>query len=303
MTGLSLGSFYQAKGLSVQILEKSHAYGGRMATRRTNFGTFDHGAQFIHMKPNSDFIWKKDWDEKGFLSLWFVDTSGGEYFVCHSGINQLSKEVPNPGEIIFKERITKVKKDKGEWILYTEANLEYRTKGLVFTAPLPQSLQILRDSEIDYPKHLDEIVYNKAIVALFSFEEELIPGRENKFQTNLSNNIRSLALQSSKLEASPIRYTMVMSPEFSELHFEKEEEEIRKALESEFAMVFSKNLPKEKLQIKKWRYSEPKKKADSPYSLISASPLLVLAGDAFGGGSILGAIRSAEAVYKDWPLD
>ena len=37
-------------GHRVTVLEKSHTVGGRMATRNSAFGTFDHGAQYFTVR-------------------------------------------------------------------------------------------------------------------------------------------------------------------------------------------------------------------------------------------------------------
>ena len=38
-------------GHRVSVFEKSHTLGGRMATRNSPFGTFDHGAQYFTVRP------------------------------------------------------------------------------------------------------------------------------------------------------------------------------------------------------------------------------------------------------------
>lgn len=48
LSGLIVGARLNAAGRDVTVFDKSRGLGGRLATRRTDFGTFDHGAPVAH---------------------------------------------------------------------------------------------------------------------------------------------------------------------------------------------------------------------------------------------------------------
>ncbi|MFM9880098.1 MAG: NAD(P)/FAD-dependent oxidoreductase [Burkholderiaceae bacterium] len=50
MAGITCARTLMQAGHSVSVFEKSRQAGGRMATRQTNFGTFDHGAQYFTVR-------------------------------------------------------------------------------------------------------------------------------------------------------------------------------------------------------------------------------------------------------------
>ncbi|MDP2697725.1 NAD(P)/FAD-dependent oxidoreductase [Thalassospira sp.] len=50
MTGLKAASSLNRAGFSVTVFEKRHSLGGRLATRRTELGMFNHGAQYVTAK-------------------------------------------------------------------------------------------------------------------------------------------------------------------------------------------------------------------------------------------------------------
>ena len=50
MAGVSCARQLAQAGWSVTLLDKSRGWGGRMATRKTEFGSFDHGAQYFTMR-------------------------------------------------------------------------------------------------------------------------------------------------------------------------------------------------------------------------------------------------------------
>jgi predicted NAD/FAD-dependent oxidoreductase len=73
-------------------------------------------------------------------------------------------------------------------------------------------------------------------------------------------------------------------------HFKKSEEEILKATENLLKQRFpQKNILS--LQIKKWRYAQPDQTWSQPFE--NPAEGLYLAGDAFGGPSLNGAIKSS----------
>lgn len=50
MAGISCARTLAQAGHAVTVFEKSRSCGGRMATRQTNFGSFDHGAQYFTVR-------------------------------------------------------------------------------------------------------------------------------------------------------------------------------------------------------------------------------------------------------------
>ena len=47
MAGIACARTLVQAGCQVTLIEKSRGFGGRMSTRRTEFGGFDHGAQYF----------------------------------------------------------------------------------------------------------------------------------------------------------------------------------------------------------------------------------------------------------------
>jgi renalase len=50
MAGIACARTLVQAGHQVTVFEKSRGYGGRMATRSSPFGTFDHGAQYFTVR-------------------------------------------------------------------------------------------------------------------------------------------------------------------------------------------------------------------------------------------------------------
>ena len=55
MAGITAARTLLKAGHRVTIFEKSHGAGGRMASRNTPYGSFDHGTQYFTVR-NPDFL-------------------------------------------------------------------------------------------------------------------------------------------------------------------------------------------------------------------------------------------------------
>jgi hypothetical protein len=70
ITGLNAACILHLAGLDVHVFEKSRGLGGRLATRRSDFGIFNHGAQFATAR-HPDFIkYLKMAQQKGAAEQW-----------------------------------------------------------------------------------------------------------------------------------------------------------------------------------------------------------------------------------------
>lgn len=84
MAGLILANTLHQAGHAVTLYEKSRGFGGRMTTRRTENGTFDHGAPFFTVR-DADFIHAvADWKEQGLVQAW----SGRLHWIGRRGDQQ-----------------------------------------------------------------------------------------------------------------------------------------------------------------------------------------------------------------------
>lgn len=298
LSGLYLARKLQQQGQSVLIIEKSRAVGGRMATRRVGDATFDHGAQFYKAHHNSFF-------PDSMIKEWFIE-GDRSYFVTPGGINKLAKSMSLGLEILFNEKVTHI--TQGQVIkVHTDLQNEHEAYKIYITAPLPQGLAILMDSKIEYPKALSEIKYAKALVGLFQIDSKNSVLHDFKYQQQISDRIFSVANQASKKVSSVLAYTVTMSADFSELHFENDETFVLNELEGEFHKFIHQQLKInqsdyqiELKQLKKWRFSHPIKNYFQPYFKLGDQKNIFLVGDAFGGASLSGALASVDGVLSTY---
>lgn len=295
IAGLAIGSLLRqlAPQNEVLLLEKSRGVGGRIATRRTDRGKFDHGAQFYTQnEPIGKF--HRKWQSEGLVEEWFRSESGPKY-VCRSGMTAIAKNLAADLPIELEMRAVRVSLVSGRgWEVEIESHAAVMGDRVILTAPMPQNLEILDRSGIPVTNTFRDVKYAKAIVLMFEGINSSDRDGEFGFRESINENIFSIANQFKKRVHSAPSWTVVMTPSFSDRVFEKSDDEILSLAISE-VIAIEPGLTYEKIQLKKWRYSHPLSFAcdkDNPmFSEVSEG--LFLAGDSFGGASVAGAVASA----------
>ena len=292
LTGLNLARELQQATPSLQVLiaEKSKSCGGRMATRRVDESRYDHGAQFIKTSPGLQKLfefWRQENVLKKFPSELFKAYCGP------SGMTELAKKLAASLNISYNLKIQKLQKQRDHWRVSLKEGEPLDAGQVVLTCPLPQSLEILNQSGISFAADLVNIPYQKAVALLLRFDTELEP--EMIYAENVDENIFSICSQQAKGLAKQPDYTFVMQEAWTNTHFDRLDDEIAQAARA----VVSQKFPRQNilnLQVKKWRYAQPTKIWNQPYE--NPAPHLFLAGDAFGGASLNGALKSSNSLAE-----
>ncbi|MBC7421176.1 MAG: FAD-dependent oxidoreductase [Bdellovibrio sp.] len=297
LSGLTIANLLTEVGVSSVLFEKSKSVGGRMATRRDATCTFDHGAQFFYENAEEDFFWQTRWQKNMTSKPWFSDQQKN-YFCGVKGMTSLAKDLALKQNIFFNEKVVSLETFEAETEVHCESGNSFRVSAVILTSPLPQSLDILRSSKIEYPKNLEIIQYAKGLVGLFQIEGASL-------DINLlypKGAIFSIASNLAKGISQNEALTVVMNAEFSELYFNEQDQVILELIESELLKVLEKNIQIQAKQLKKWKYSHPLSIYQEKFLFLS-NKKIILAGDAFGGGSLNGAVRSARAVFEKFYQD
>ncbi len=207
----------------------------------------------------------------------------------------LAKDLAEGQNLQMNEKVISLKHSENGIQISCESGWVVAAQKVVLTCPLPQNLQILNTSQISYPESLKNISYGPAIVGLFELEVD-----KNNFKFNLlrpESSIITIANNQAKGISKNLALTVVMNDLWSEKNFNVEDSVILQKVETELINYFKNGCKVKKAQLKKWRYSQPKETYPEAFVKLEAG-LIYLAGDAFGGGSIAGAVRSAKAVFS-----
>lgn len=304
ISGLVTAQRLKSIGHQVLILEKSKGLGGRIATRRDGECAYDHGAQFYKLKPGQTHQLDEYWTGNNVSHTWF-ERDGIKYKCSANGLTSLVKSIAEKSEIVFSEKVIQIKenlspaKEEKHIELICDSGQIYLARHCFITSPLPQTREILKTSQINYPADLNTIDYAPALVGLFEVESEASSIVNLSYKQDVGPDIFSISNQLSKKVSSKLAFTVVMQPIWSQNNFDKPEADTL----IEVAKLFSNYLNKldttfiiKKQQLKKWRYSHPLSTYSKKNIILGEKKNILLIGDAFAGGSIMGAIDSADSV-------
>jgi renalase len=302
ISGLSLANELVSQKKNVLTLEKSKSVGGRIATRRDGEAAYDHGAQF-YSKLATEF---SDFDQKlvdgGIVHTWFQDQDR-LHRVAEKGMTRISKHFAKNLQIVFNEKVLMLKDDSNSSVEVTcESGQTFFGKKVFLSSPLPQSLAILTASNISYPEGLNHIQYASSMVGLFETNGNDAAFSDFDYKQDVNQDVFSVANQMSKRVSSIPAFTVVMSAEWSRHNFDKDDATNLNSIAEafmHFLKIKSDRIQIRKSQLKKWRYSHPLMVYGEPYERVGATKAIYLFGDAFGGGSIRGALRSSQLLSKN----
>jgi predicted NAD/FAD-dependent oxidoreductase len=280
-------------------LEKSRGVGGRLATRRTANGKFDHGAQFYSLKPPLRSLHER-WREKNLVRRWF-EKNETTRFASPAGMTALAKDLATELDVRLDTRVTSVRSATRGWQLELESGVRWTGRTVVLTCPLPQALELLQAGGVGFDPALSTVPYAMALVALYEgVRGAVLLSEPDGYGEGLRPAVASVSDQSRKglsLDgASGQRnLTVVMAPEFSAQYFAQTDAEALDAIRREL-LAFDPGFGADTESLKRWRYAHPLTIWPTPFAELA--PGLYLAGDAFGGASLNGAATSARALAE-----
>jgi predicted NAD/FAD-dependent oxidoreductase len=302
LCGLTIASALQNKqGTLVSVVEKSKGVGGRMATRRSDGGSFDHGAQFYSLKAPLASQHER-WLDAQLVRFWFNnqelgDTQSVERFCALRGMTALAKNLAQNIDVKLDHKLIKIEPQTDGFHLYLENGMSLKCNRLILTCPVPQSLDLLNHSAIPYDANLNQIRYAKALVGLFeeTVNSQSLSAPAGYLENPPHSDIFSLADQSRKGLSAQKNWTITMNPKFSEDFFDAPEAETLAKI-TVAVQQLDPSFRFKSVQLKKWRYSHPLTIYKESFSEVTKN--LFLAGDAFGGPSLNGAAKSAAALLS-----
>lgn len=282
LSGLTLGLELQKKKKTFIILEKSKGVGGRIATRRINEQGVDHGAPYLKSHPLI------------FELLHQFNVHGGKIAdhgtYVEGGMTILPKKMAENLPIIKDEKIVHIEFIKNIWNCRSEKGNHYEAKNLVITAPLPQALELLTNSKINFSEDLKTISYTKGLLGLFTADENLL------IKKTLPDNVHSVLSMKSR-GLNPSAWVLRTTEEFSEINFERSDEENLSRIVTMFSDCFDVKPLITHSELKKWRYVVPTTVLASPFHEVQDA--LYLIGDGFLYPDARGALLSAKGLAEN----
>jgi len=303
MAGLIAAAELQRAGRRVLVLDKGRSVGGRLASRRIDGATFDHGAQFITTRDPRFAAVLEQGRWSGTMEEWCRGFAGSvDGHVRWRGkpsMSAVAKHIALGLDLHLEMPVVALRRAGERWSAETAKGLTFTAGAVVLTPPVPQSLALLDAGGIVLPmemrSRLAAIEYERCIAVMAVLEGPsripppggLAPA-EGPISWIADNQLKGISAEA----AVTIHATHVFSLE----HWERERQESGRELLHAAAPWLGARV--KTFQVHGWRYSKPMRVDKEPCVLVAQSPPLVLAGDAFAGPRVEGAALSGWAAAE-----
>ncbi|MCR9293224.1 MAG: FAD-dependent oxidoreductase [bacterium] len=300
-------------GLSVTVFEKSRGAGGRMATRRTDFGRFDHGAQYFTARDAGFRRLVRSWVDQQLVREWNarivsfdgptsfdVRARSTQRFVGVPGMNAIPKHlihgaVARGANLHVETQVEGLQKAGSQWLLRDADGHELGAFDRVLvSAPAAQSARILAcDDELH--SQLLQLPMNPCWAVMLSLEKPLSTDWDAAFVN--FGLLRWIARNRTKpgRESSLETVTLHANPEWSRENLKQPQDWIAQQLFDEFQRVTGLAIDTPvHLEAHRWRYSIPLKAA-SRRCLVNRDGTLLACGDWAAEPRVEGAFLSGAA--------
>ncbi|MDI1239544.1 MAG: FAD-dependent oxidoreductase [Polaromonas sp.] len=290
MAGIACARTLMQAGHRVTVFEKSRGPGGRMATRNTEFGGFDHGTQYFTVRDTR--FEKALATSPGLVRPWSANTvrildEAGRvvasapppreaHWVATPGMSALLKQWAQPlaadGSLMLETQVIRMERDKlhpERWQLQTEgpgagSQVYSGFDAVVLAVPAPQAHALLLSSQ--QGKALMPALAGVAIAPCWTLmlafpqgQQPTLPhlGPQWNAARSTHHRIAWLARESSKPGRSPIeRWTVQASPDWSTRHLEDDDERIKAKLLRAFTEVTGIRAEPPHAEVHRWRYAQ-----------------------------------------------
>ena len=307
LSGLLAAARLQSGGARVLVLDKGRGVGGRLATRRTDLGAFDHGAQFFTARDPQFRLLVEAWQAAGIVRAWatgFALADGtfkrdGETRYCGvSGMASISKHLAYGLDVRVSAKVVRVQTEDRGWVVTTEAGERLSGRALLLTPPVPQSLELLATGDFPLPEQvrsdLKQIEYAPCLAVLVQLSgPSRIPEPGGLWFDGEPVSWMADNQRKGVSSAAGAAVTIHAGQQFSRAHWETPEGEVTAMLLA-VAAPWLGSVPVQ-TQLHRWRYSLPLRVHPERCVVLCEPAPLAFAGDAFGGPRVEGAALSGLA--------
>lgn len=293
IAGITAARSLTDAGHKITVFEKSGGTGGRLSTRRTDFGNFDHGAQYITAKGAAFKAVMTGLSNAGAVALWEPDgkNSDNEWHVGTPGMSGLVKPLLSGFEIKKRTRIVDITRKDDEVVCTDEDGNAERFDRVIVAIPSPQAYTLLSPVDPVFGV-LSTIVYLPCWTSMFAFSEpvETLP---DLYRGEHTDSISWLARDSSKPERTGIETICAQAgAQWSQDNLEMDKAQALAVMKEALETMAGQTLKPVYAEAHRWRYALVDKPFGAAY-LASHDQRLFAIGDGMLGGRVEAAFESA----------
>jgi predicted NAD/FAD-dependent oxidoreductase len=310
MAGLACARRLADAGHEVEVFDKARRPGGRLSTRRSDLGSFDHGAQYFTARDPGFVREVQRWRSRGKVAPWegrivvlkdeatVTDSAETERYVGVPTMSQLAREMSENIQVHVGSRIRRLSRTASQWWLISDidaTNGPY--DGVVVAVPSRQAASLLEPSP-DLARVAERTVMHPCWAVMAVPEQPLALDFDAAFVHDAP--LGWVACNSSKPgRGGPERWVLHGAPAWAEAHLEDEPQSVARTLwRSFFESLGRPVVGARHLEAHRWRFALPEPSTLDDVCLYDSALRLGACGDWCGGARVEGAYLSGVALAR-----
>lgn len=260
LAGLACAHRLAGAGIQVCVFESQRAAGGRLATRRFEPASFDHGAQYLTIADlgfrqiveeahgaGASGLWQPDWPDR--------DRQGGELWVGTPGMTALPRWLARGLDIEYGARIVRLERGRRGWALLDDRGSAHVDFGAVVLAMPAPPAALLAAPHTLHAARVRSIPMAPCWAVMVAFEEPLAGVPDADFIDDPV--LPWFARNGSKPgRDTPQAWVLHAGAEWSRLAFDRPAGQVQKALLKRFSERIGRTLPRPRLSDShRWRHA------------------------------------------------
>ncbi|MEM7411397.1 MAG: FAD-dependent oxidoreductase [Myxococcota bacterium] len=277
IAGLAAAQALTAQGVSVQVFDKARGAGGRLSTRRSEHGAFDHGAQYFTCRdPRFERV-LRSWLEQGAVRRWnasLVSVKAGarqpepapsERFVGVPGMSAVGRALADGLDVSLRRRAVRVEPEESTWrVAFEEGEDAGPFDAVLVATPAPQAVPLLAACPA-LAAEVERVTMEPCHAAMVTFATPLDVAFDGAFVEG--SPLAWIARNGSKPErAVPDTWVLHTMPAWSEAHLEAEASQLETDVLEALAEALGAALPPVvHVQVHRWLYARTRQALGKPW--------------------------------------
>lgn len=298
LAGATAARHLNDAGHTVCVLEKSGGTGGRLSTRRSDVGLFDHGAQYLSAKGEAFQALLSEMEKAGAAARWSPQGQDRPqpWYRGTPGMSGLVKPLLADIEVRNRQTVNAVQLAEGGVLVSTQEGETYVFDRLVVCCPAPQARVLIGGLDSTFAA-LDDVVYAPCWTAMLAFEQT-VQGAPDVLRGAHTQPLGWLTRESAKRGAGGYDcFTMQAGMVWSAEHLERDKDDIAAEMAAYFCDYFKTDVTCVSAVAHRWRYAAVTHCVGAPF-LSGCDHHIVVAGDGLLGGRAEAAFDSGKAAAE-----
>tara|TARA_R110002020_G_scaffold84230_4_gene208794 strand:+ start:977 stop:1945 length:969 start_codon:yes stop_codon:yes gene_type:complete len=235
LAGLTVAYHLAKHGAHVRLVEKSQAPGGRLATRPSEWGSFDHGAQYLTSRTPAFTALINKLAQDGDLAAWKPTgkDSAKPWWVGQPAMSTIGSALARGLDIDFGLRARTISRQDGRYVVEADqgdgTTHVYSARQVVAAIPAPQAHALLAPLDPAFAA-LQAVRMAPCWTALLAFDPPLGDEVPDLIRGQAGEVLALIARNGSKPGRSGETFVLHAAPDWSRIHIESDRETIGAAM-------------------------------------------------------------------------